>query len=66
MNFLGALLTPETNNRQYKKPPDFTFCYGYFIRRCVLENLEIKIEQYSWRLRPVRTHFILQVRQVSP
>ena len=65
--FFGDLLPPEINNNQYKKPPDFLFCYGYFIRRCVLAGLNIEIVQWGPGLSYVRqSKFTLQVRQVSP
>ena len=45
MNFIGGFLTPETNVKGYTKPPVMTFCYGYFIRKCVLEDLSIDMER---------------------
>lgn len=64
---LGDLLTPERNSKWAPtKPPDFIFCLGYFIRRCVLESIDITIEQMDDSGQPIQARFNLQVRQVSP
>lgn len=65
MNFIGAFLTPETNPSNYQKPPEMIFCYGYFIRRCVLEDLNIKIEEYNSSGNPTIARFTLSLRQVG-
>lgn len=65
MNFLGGFLTPETNSSGYTKPPDMTFCYGYFIRKCVLEDLAINIERVDSNGEPIQASFTLQLRQVG-
>ena len=65
MNFIGAFLTPETNVSNYQKPPEMTFCFGYFIRRCVLEDLNILIEEWDKKGRPIQARFTLQLRQVG-
>lgn len=67
MIFVGALLTSERNLKSNpKRPPDFTFCLGYFVRRCVLEDLKILIEQFDEDGNPIQARFTLQIRQVSP
>lgn len=65
MSFIGGFLTPETNTPNYTKPPEMLFCYGYFIRRCVLEDLNIKIEEYDEWGQPTMARFTLQLRQVG-
>lgn len=65
MNFLGGLLPPEKNNKNYKKPPVFIFCYGYFIRKCVLEDLSIKIEEFNTNGKATIARFTLTIRQVG-
>lgn len=66
-NFIGALLTTERNSIYSKsKPPDFLFCYGTWIRRCVLESLDITLELSDSEGRPVQARFNMQIRQVSP
>lgn len=65
MNFIGSFLTPETNSADYKKPPEMYFCYGYFIRRCVLENLDILIEEYDQNGQATQARFTLTLRQVG-
>lgn len=67
VSFFGKLLTSEKNvSWDNKKPPDFTFCLGYFVRRCVLQSLTIKIEMWDENLNPVQARFSCQIRQVSP
>lgn len=63
MLFFGKLLTPETNNPNYTRPPKFILSYGYFTRTCVLEDLTISIEEYDRFLRPVRATISLAIRQ---
>lgn len=65
MNFIGAFLPPENNTKGYVKPPDMTFCYGYFIRKCVLIDLDIRIEEWDANLQPTQARFTLQLRQVG-
>ena len=65
MNFFGGFLPPEVNREGYTKPPDMTFCYGYFIRKCVLEDLGIKIERVDEAGEPIQATFTLQLRQVG-
>ena len=65
MNFIGKFLTPETNSSKYTKPPEMTFCYGYFIRRCVLEDLNITIDRIDEDGEPIQATFTLQLRQVG-
>lgn len=65
ISFLGGFLTPETNVSGYTKPPEMTFCYGYFIRRCVLEDLNIVIERMDEDGEPIQASITLQLRQVG-
>ena len=65
LNFIGGFLTPETNTKGYTKPPDMTFCYGYFIRKCVLEDLDIQIERIDDDGEPIQASVTLQLRQVG-
>jgi hypothetical protein len=66
MKFIGQFLTPETNTIDYVKPPDMTFIYGYFIRKCVLDSFDIKILDMDTDGQPLEAEFTLNLRQVSP
>ena len=65
IEFFEGFLTPETNRSGYTKPPEMTFCYGYFIRKCVLENLSINIEETDSKGKPTQATIELQLRQVG-
>ena len=65
LDFIGGFLTPETNVSGYTKPPDMTFCYGYFIRKCVLEDFSVVIDQVDEQGEPVQAVLSLQLRQVG-
>lgn len=65
MYFLGAFLTPETNAPGYSKPPELLFYYGYFIRRCVLTNLNIVHEWLDGQGTPLMSRYQLTLRQVG-
>lgn len=65
MNFFGGFLTPETNSKGYTRPPTMTFCFGYFIRKCVLEDLSINIELMDDKGEPTQAVMTLQLRQVG-
>lgn len=65
MLFIGKFLTPETNPKDYVKPPEMLFCYGYFIRRCVLEDLDILVEEMDESGRPTQARYTLTLRQVG-
>ena len=64
-NFFEGLLPPESNSLDYTKPPEVLFVYGGFIKKCVLEELNIKIEEYDQWGRPTIARFNLTLRQVS-
>lgn len=63
--FLNALLPPEKNKKKFKKPPTFTLAYGYFVRTCVLLDLQVNDELINKNGRPEMTRFTLTVRQVG-
>lgn len=63
--FLEDLLPPEKNKKSFKKPPSFTFAYGYFVRKYVLLNLEVNDEWMDENGQPIMTRFTLTVRQVG-
>ena len=63
--FIEALLPPESNISNYTKPPMALFAYGNFIKKCVVEDFVVKIEEYdSWGT-PTMARFTLTLRQVS-
>ena len=63
--FLEGLLPPEKNKKNFKKPPTFTFAYGYFVRTLVLTNLKVEDEWLDENGQPLMTRFTLTVRQVG-
>lgn len=63
-DFLEGLLPPEKNSSEYTKPPIVLFVYGHFIKKCVLEELSIKVEEYWKWGRPTMARFNLTLRQV--
>lgn len=65
INFFDSFLTPETNKSGYTKPPTMTFCFGYFIRKCVLEDLSVNIELFDEQGEPTQATITLQLRQVG-
>lgn len=63
--FFEGLLPPETNTLDFTKPPTALFVYGSFIKKCVVEEFNVKIEEYdSWGT-PTMARFTLTLRQVS-
>ena len=63
--FLEAFLPPEINTPLFSKPPEMTFCLGYFIKRCVLESLSVNIEMYNRLGIPTQARLTLSLRQVG-
>ena len=63
--FLEGLLPPEKNKKNFKKPPTFTFAYGYFVRTLVLEQLDVNDEWLNEDGQPLMIRFTLTVRQVG-
>ena len=64
-SFLEEFLPPESNTKDFNKPPEMLFVYGDFIRKCVLEDLSIKIEEYDTKANPTTARFSLTLRQVG-
>lgn len=65
LSFLESFLPPEINVDGYTKPPELLFCYGTFVKNCVLEELGQDDEMYDDYLRPLQTRFSLKLRQVG-
>lgn len=63
--FLENLLPPEKNKNSFKKPPTFTFAYGYFVKTLVLLDLQVQDDWLDSDGRPINTIFTLTVRQVG-
>ena len=64
-SFYEGLLPPETNRSGYTKPPMLLFSYCDFIKKCVLEEFRVKIEEYDSWGKPTMARFTLTLRQVS-
>ena len=63
--FVEGLLPPETNSDNYTKPPEVLFTYGNFIKKCVVEELSVKIEEYDIWGRATMARLNLTLRQVG-
>lgn len=63
--FFENLMPPERNTASFKKPPTFTFAYGYFVKTCVLKKLKVNDEWNDDSGRPIQSRFTLTVRQVG-
>ncbi len=64
-NFLEALMPPEYNTPDFRRPPTFTMAYGYFVKTYVLTKLEVNDEWLDENGQPIMTKFNLTVRQVG-
>ena len=62
--FLNGFLPPESNSTNYTRPPEMLFAYGKFIKKCVLEELTVNVEEYNEKGKPVMARFSLSLRQV--
>lgn len=62
--FLENLLPPEKVTKSYKQPPTITFAYGYFIKKCVVKQLDVKDDWSDVKGNPIQTTFTLSLRQV--
>lgn len=65
LNYFHSFLPPEENKAGFIKPPDLTFCYGDFIRKCVLTDLNVLIERLDEEGKPIQARVTLQLKQVS-
>ena len=45
INFIEKLVPPEQNPKKMKKPPSVLVCYGSFVKKCVVENYSVNIEE---------------------
>lgn len=64
-NFLHALLPPEKNSSSFTKPPTFKFACGYFVKNCVLTDLNVHDEWFDRNGNAIMTRFTLTIRQVG-
>lgn len=63
--FFQNLLPPESNKKNYSRPPMALFVYADFIKKCVVEGFNVKIEEYNSWGEPTMARFTLTLRQVS-
>lgn len=63
-DFLETLLPPETNVDGFTRPSAFMLAYGYFVKKLVLEQLEVGDEVLDENGNPVQVKFTLNVRQI--
>ena len=63
--FLNGFLPPEYEDRTFTSPPTLTFCYGRFIKKCVLTELSESTNMMDGAGNPTQTVFTLTLRQVS-
>ena len=63
--FIEELLPPESNDSNFTKPPTVLFAYGNFIKKCVVEDFNVLIEEYDIWGNPTMARFTLSLRQVS-
>ena len=64
-SFIEGLLPPEENDSNYSRPPTILFVYGNFLKKCVVEEFGVKIEEYDVWGNPTMARFTLTLRQVS-
>ena len=65
IEFLESFLPPESNSPNFSKPPEMTFCLGYFIKKCVVNSLKVKIEMYDRLGNPTQARLTLELLQVG-
>ena len=63
--FIEELLPPESNSKEYTRPPKLLFAYGSFIKKCVVEDFVVKVEEYDSWGNPTIARFTITLRQVS-
>ncbi len=63
--FLNGFLPPQRNSKNSKRPPSMTFCMGQFIKKCVLENLDVLVSRYDEAGKATEASFTLQLKQVG-
>jgi hypothetical protein len=65
MSFLNKLLPSESSGIvRYNAPPVVTFCYGRFIKDCVVESMEVEEQEFDGELDVIQSSVTLTLRQV--
>ena len=62
--FVENLLPPDENAPTFERPPVFLFVYGGFIKRCVMEQAGIEVEEYDVCGNMTQARISLSCRQV--
>lgn len=65
VSFLDACLPPEDNTSGFTSPPQVLFCYGTFIKKCVLLSYECSVTESDSKGNPVVATISLSFRQVE-
>ena len=65
VEFFDSLLPPEDNRTKFTKPPELTFCYATFIRKCVLQSMNVIYEELDRNNKPTQANITLTFIQTG-
>jgi hypothetical protein len=65
VNFIKALFPGETNKKTFTPPPEFIYCQGNFVKRCVATSYNIHIEEIDSNGKAVNVTVTLGLLQVG-
>ena len=65
VSFLEEFMPPDNDVAGYTKPPELIFCYGSFIKRCVMQDLKLIYTRYSMTGTPIEAKAQITLRQVG-
>jgi hypothetical protein len=65
VNFILALFPGETNKKTFTKPPEFIYCQGNFVKRCVATSYNIHIEEIDKNGKATNVTITLGLLQVG-
>lgn len=64
-SFFAAFLPGENPLANFAKPPEMTFCYGAFVRTCVMIDMDVSYTEMTRDLQPTVGEITLNLRQVG-
>lgn len=52
--FLHSFLPANNSGKKFSPPPTLTFAWGWFVKKCILTDLDINYTMFDAQLNPIR------------
>lgn len=61
IKFLNSFLPPAFRNKKAKAPPALIFAFGWYVKKCKLDEISVKYDMFDANLNPVKATATLKL-----